>query len=91
MQIYKKGEQIKKADFELKVSKITNERQYWIKMFLDELNSKRLNYKSLTAGFVASKMADAGLKTTRDLQDFYDECKRASSFSKYWWWSMRAK
>lgn len=77
-------------ELEIKESKIVNERQYLVSLFLEELNKGRKDkYKPLTAGFVASKMAISGLKTTDDLRIFFDECKRSSSFPKYWWWSMK--
>ena len=89
MRIYKQLSRLE-PELEIKESKITNERQYWISLFLEELNKgRRGKYKPLTAGFVASKMADAGLKTEH-LQEFYDECKRSGNFSRSWWSLLKA-
>ena len=91
MQIYKGLTKIE-PEIEPKESKIVNERQYWVSLFLEELNKGRgKKYKSLSAGFVASKMAIAGLKTTDDLRIFYEECKRSANFSKFWWWSFKGQ
>lgn len=79
-------------EIEPKESKITNERQYWVSLFLEELNkSRKGKYKPLTGKFVAIKMAESGLKTTDDLRIFYEECKRSANFSKFWWWSFKGQ
>ena len=76
-------------ELEFKESKIVNERQFLISLFLEELNKGRTGkYKPLSAGFVSSRMAQSGLKTY-DLQPFFDECKASGNFSKYWWYSLK--
>lgn len=70
-------------------TKITNERQFIIKEFLERLNADRKPpYKPLTAGFVASKMSMLSLS---QLKMFLGDCKYAKNFSKYWWWSINPK
>ena len=69
-----------------KYSKITNERQYLVSLFVEELNASRGSYKALKAGFIASRM---GHIKTRELHQFYKQCERSDNFSKVWWWALR--
>lgn len=70
-----------------------SERAELVKKFVDRLNAERVSskYKALPPSFYAVKMADAGLKTNQDLYWFYRYCDDAKSFSKCWWWSLKAK
>lgn len=72
-------------------TKMTNERQEIIKMFADRLNADRGKLKPLNPAFISMKMNDAGVKDKSDLYQFYGQCKEAKNFSKYWWWSLKAK
>lgn len=69
-----------------KENKITNERQYVISLFVDEINKERINtkYKPITGRAVAIKLGL--LKTNHDLYAFLSECRdykhRKGSFGK---------
>lgn len=68
------------------------ERSAIIKEFVDRLNKERGgSYKPLSAGFVASKMYNAGLKDDFDLYWFLGYCKDARNFSSCWWWALNPK
>jgi hypothetical protein len=67
-----------------------NRREEIINKFMDVLNSDRLSngYPKLSAGFVVSKMARAGIKSEQDLYWFLRYCEDAKNFSSCWWWSL---
>lgn len=83
--------------------KFKSERAELVSQFVEALNKPRQSfkpenkessvkgYKPLSAAFIASKMAMAGLKTTEDIRNFLSDCKKAKNFSAYWWWSMNPK
>lgn len=79
---------MKKIDFskyqvkEVK-SKITNQRQEVIKMFVDRLNAERTGkYKPLPPAFYATRMS---MLSVQELREFYGICKESKSFSACWW------
>lgn len=75
-------------------SKITNERQEILKMFLDRLNIGRgegSKYPLLAPGRIAKKFKEAGLKTNGELRQFYGSCNDSKNFSAYFWWSLDKK
>lgn len=69
-------------------SGIVNKRQYLIKQFLDKLNSERGNFKPLTPARVAVMLSPI---TTDNLEGFYEECKAANHFSKFFYYSCNPK
>lgn len=66
-----------------------SERAEILERFITRLNSERGNYKPLSAGFIAARMAQAGLKSNTDLYWFYKYCDDAKHFSKCWWWALK--
>lgn len=68
-------------------------REEVINNFIEILNSDRLSngYPKLSAGFIVSKMARAGIKSEQDLYWFYRYCEDAKNFSSTWWWSLDAR
>lgn len=66
-----------------------SERAEILEQFITRLNGERGTYKPLTAGFIASRMAQAGLKSNTDLYWFYKYCDDAQHFSKCWWWALK--
>ena len=73
--------------FKSSPSKIRNERQDILRQFLEELNID--NPKPMSAGFIALRMSQSGLKTNQHLYEFLAMCRRASHFRKYWWWALK--
>lgn len=66
---------------------ITNERQYVLKQFLDRLNlDRKPPYKPLTPARLGTMLR---FVETSAMKQFYDECKDAKNFSKYFWWSFK--
>ena len=66
-------------------SKITNQRQEVLKMFVDRLNAERTGkYKPLPAAFYAVKMS---MLSVQDLREFYGYCSESKNFSACWWGS----
>lgn len=80
--------------FELPKTKITNERQFLLSQFVEEINKERIGtkYKSVTGRGVAMKLAH--LKT-RDLPYLMSICRdaknRRGSFSKCFFGSLKVK
>lgn len=80
-----------------KPSKITNERQALIEMFVLEVNKSRLgtDWKPLTKMGIKRLAMDINrhpmLKSNQELKDFYDLCKRAKSFSGKLYGTVRPK
>lgn len=72
-------------------SKITNQRQTIVKMFLDRLNAARsgTKYKPLTARTVALRMQ--WWKDNQALREFYGYCDEAKNFSSTWWYKTDPK
>jgi len=72
-------------------SKITNQRQEIIKMFLDRLNASReaSGFKPLTPAFVGVRLRF--LKSCSELRQFYGYCDEAKNFSSTWWWATNPK
>ena len=71
-----------------KKSAITNERQYLISLFVDELNKGRGKYPEVKPSGVAYRLCHM---PTHDLQDFWNMCHNAKSFGKYFYWSLNPK
>ncbi len=70
-------------------TKITNQRQYWVKQFVDTLNEYvKPPYKEVTPKRVAVALR---FIKTEDLGRFYGECNYASHFAKFFWWSCNPK
>ncbi len=82
-----------KLKFPEKKTGTRNRRDEIINRFMEVLNSGRLSngYKELSAGFIVSKMARAGIKSEQDLYWFLRYCEDAQNFSSTWWWSLNAK
>lgn len=72
-------------------SKISNQRQEIVKMFLDRLNAARegTKYKPLTPAFVGMKLSV--FKTAGELHQFFGTCSEAKNFSSYFFWSLNPK
>lgn len=83
--------EIKKIDLNVNIakSKITNERQYVLSLFVEEINKERIGtkFKPITGRAVAMKVSL--LKTNYDLYAFLSICKdyknRHGSFGKRFW------
>lgn len=71
-------------------SKITNQRQEVLKMFVDRLNADRVasGRKALPPAFYATKMSMLSLQ---DMREFYGYCNEAKNFSATWWWRTNPK
>lgn len=71
-------------------SKITNQRQEVMKMFVDRLNADRISggYKPLRPAFYAVRMRFMDIQ---QLRQFYGYCDEAMSFSRTWWWATNPK
>lgn len=75
--------QIKKPETKL------NERQALLKEFLDTLNADRKPpYKPLTPARLGMMLR---FVKTKDLHAFLADCKYATNFSKYFWYSFKKK
>ena len=76
-------------------TRITNERQFILSKFVDEINKERLDtkYKPITGRAVAMKVSH--LKDNSTLYYFYSQCldykNRRGSFSKYFFGSIKVK
>lgn len=59
--------------------------------FVERLNSDRVvgGYKPLKAGVYIIRMAQAGIKSVRDLHWLWGYCNDAKSFGTCWWWWTR--
>ena len=62
-----------------------------LELFLKEINTARLNtkYKPLTIRAIAIKLAQSKVVSEHELYMFYQDCKRAKSFSAYFFWSLK--
>lgn len=70
-------------------SKISNERQEILKEFLTILNSAvKPPYKPMTPARLGMMLAPV---KTKELYVFLADCKYASNFSKYFWYSFKSK
>lgn len=80
-----RGEEIASAR-----SSISNERQELLQQFLDKLNDHRKqdNFPPLTGKALAMKLSHI---PTSDLWAFYRLCEGANHFSKFFWYSLKAK
>lgn len=76
--------------FTLEKSKITNERQSVIKMFVDKLNAQRVSegYKPLTARFVAIKLSHMSIS---DLYYFHSVCNNSNNFGRMFFGLLKVK
>lgn len=91
MQSINSENEIKKIDLNVNIakSKITNERQYVLSLFVEEINKERIGtkFKPITGRAVAMKVSL--LKTNYDLYAFLSICKdyknRHGSFGKRFW------
>jgi len=82
-------EQIKTLVTDKPKSKITNQRQELIGMFVDRLNlDRKPPYKPLTAPRVGMMLAALD---TRELYVFLAELKQSKHFSKSFWWRINPK
>lgn len=72
-------------------SKITNERQNLLKMFLDVKVDGIMVRKGST--FVPISPSRLGFALshipTEDLYAFYKQCENAKHFGKYFWWALK--
>jgi len=75
-------------NYEVKKTKITNERQYILSLFEEEVNKARekAGYKPLSSKALAVKL---GHLSTEDLKVFHSQCKNANNFNKYFWWALK--
>ena len=71
-------------------SKITNQRQEVVKMFVDRLNIERekTGFKKIGASYVAVRMSSMDIG---QLRAFYGYCDESQNFAKTWWWKTNPK
>jgi hypothetical protein len=71
--------------FEKPKSKANSERASLLEPFVTRLNASRIagGYKSLSAGFYASKMTHIA---TDELHAFYKKLEASPNFSAIWWY-----
>lgn len=75
---------------ELPKTKITNQRQYVLSLFLEEINKARVGtkYQPLRPAVLGVKLAHI---KTRELYEFYSVCKQANCFSKKFWFELKPR
>lgn len=79
-------------EYEVKTApNIKSERAEILQKFLDKLNADRGAYKPITAKRLSMMLSDAQLKTPADIYTFYRQCENAKHFSRFFWWSLKAK
>ena len=78
-----------KLDRVWKENKSGSARAFLISQFLEKLNEGRdgVRYKKLAPARLGSLLAP--LKTMEDLRWFWDECKNAKHFSRFFWWKLK--
>lgn len=71
-------------------TKISNERQYVLSMFVEEINKARQStkYKPLPPSAIAVKLSHI---KTKELYEFYSVCKDANCFSKKFWFELKPR
>lgn len=70
-------------------TKITNQRQYWVKQFVDTLNSYVTPpYKPVNPKRIAVLLSPI---KTENLGMFYGECNYSKHFAKFFYWSCNPK
>ena len=74
------------TNYQIKKSKITNERQLILQQFLDRLNAERKPpYPPISSVRLGMKLAHV---STHDLKIFYADANYAKNFSSYFWWKL---
>ena len=59
-----------------------------IKLFVDRLNAERAGTKYKPLSFVAVQSKLVGIQEIHHLHAFYEDCQKAKSFSKYFYYKL---